>query len=326
MPRLQHAEGSSGHPLQLRHAASPPRHAALSPTDTVYTYDRRRLRMLATMPAQVPASVIDRVPNWGSPYTGSPPRQAALSSRVPAFVYDRRHFPMPADTSAPVHVSMIDSLLTRSSPDAARPPQDAALSPTDAAFTLDRLQSQMPATTPAQVPMSDIDRLLNGGSLDTERFTRRKSKSPPPPRTKNTRSRRSKQTLPELRQPLMARSSSAHTPDAAEATDGDTPLHHVNSPQQAVTSQPCGGLWQKLGSSLSAVWRWLCKCGNTLKRLSRRVRRKLLTTLGLSHAETQALVVEQQAAEREAPAVSPIVPLQHVEQPRGPSRLQRWRM
>ena len=259
LPRLQRAEaGEEGsvQPLQLRHAASPPQHAEVSSRDAASTLDKPRVQKPANMPTHVPSSVIDGLRDWGSPYTGSPSRHAALSRADPAFLYDRRHFPMPADASAQVPPTVIDRPFGEDSLDTARPSSNAALSPTDAAFTLDRLHSLMPGNMP-EVPVCEVDRLLNGGSSVTERCSRRKSKSPPPPRTKNTRSRRSKQTLPDLRQPLLSRPSSAL--DAAEASDGGAPLHHVNSPQQPVNSQPCGGLWQRLGSSLSAVWRWLCK-------------------------------------------------------------------
>ena len=51
-----------------------------------------------------------------------------------------------------------------------------------------------------------------------------------------------------------------------------------------------------------------------------------MAALGLDLDEAQALLAEQQSEEREVAAVRPVVPLQRVEQPQGPSRLQRWRM
>ena len=202
---------------------------------------------------------------------------------------------------------------------AASPSPDAALSPIAAALTTD-IGAQMPANSSTLAPLNVLDTLLNGGSPVTETCSRRKLKSPPP-RTKSTRSRHSKQKLPELRQPLLSRPSSAYVPDAAEALDGHTDSY---LPLQGVGSQPCCGVWQKLGSSLSAVWRWLCKSGSDLKKLGRKVRKKLMTALGLGPNDAQALLAMQQTEEQEALAVSPYSPLQPVDQPKGPSRQQRW--
>lgn len=204
---------------------------------------------------------------------------------------------------------------------AATPSPDAALSPIAAALTTN-FDSQMPANTLTQAPLNVLDTLLDGGSPVTETSSRRKLKSPPP-RTKRTRSRQSKQKVPELRQSLLSRPSSAYTPDAAEASYGYT---HPYLPLQDVDNQPCCGVWQKLSSSLSAVWQWLCKSGTDLMKLGRKVRKKLMKALGMGHQEAQRLLAEQQAEEREALAVRPNMPLQPVEQPRGPSRQQRWQM
>ena len=198
---------------------------------------------------------------------------------------------------------------------AASPSPDAALSPVAAALTTD-IDAQMPANTSMQVPLNVLDSLLDGGSPVTELCTRHKLKSPPP-RTKSTRSRTSKQTLPELRQSLLSRPSSMHIPDAAESSDGHT---HSYPTLQNVDSQPCCGVWQKLSNSLSAVWRWLCKSGSDLKKLGRRVRKKLMKALGMDYEAAQRLLAEQQAEEVEALVVRPNVPSQSVEQPHGTSR------
>ena len=61
-PKLQHGEGSSVQPLQLRHVASPPQHAVPSAT-AAFTLDMMHVQMPADTPAQVPVSVIDSLLN-----------------------------------------------------------------------------------------------------------------------------------------------------------------------------------------------------------------------------------------------------------------------
>lgn len=62
LPRLQHAEESSFHPLQLQHAASPPQHGVPSAI-AAFTLDMMHVQMPADTPAQVPVSVIDSLLN-----------------------------------------------------------------------------------------------------------------------------------------------------------------------------------------------------------------------------------------------------------------------
>ena len=61
-------------------------------------------------------------------------------------------------------------------------------------------------------------------------------------------------------------------------------------------------------------------------KLGRKVRKKLMTALGLGQEEMQRLLAVQQTEEREALAVRAYRPMHHMEEPRGPSTLQRWRI
>lgn len=108
----------------------------------------------------------------------------------------------------------------------------------------------------------------------------------------------------------------------------DVPLQDVNTdvPLQDVDTQTCCGVWQRLSSSLSAVWRWLCKSGSGLVKLGRKVLKQLMTALGVSQEEeVQRLLVLQQTEEREALTVRAYRPQHDSEELQGPSRLQRWR-
>ena len=176
----------------------------------------------------------------------------------------------------------------------------------------------------SNMAVNEVDALLNGGSPATETCSRRKPKTAILPRIKSTRCRRTKQKTPCLRQPLP---DAAFTFPATRVSDAHVHTYH---PLQDVEGQPCGGLWQKLGSSLSAVWRWLCKSGSNLLKLGRKLHKKLLAALGLGQEEAQRLLTQQ--AEAQEPLLvrshTPVQPLQ----PQGPTepwghpRLQRWRM
>ena len=68
-------------------------------------------------------------------------------------------------------------------------------------------------------------------------------------------------------------------------------------------------------------------------KLGKKLRRKLMTALGLGQDDAQRLLAQQQADEREALTVRSYrrLPSQQHEghsrpQPQGPSRLQHWRM
>ena len=172
------------------------------------------------------------------------------------------------------------------------------------------------------ISVNTIDRLLNGGTSATETCSRRKSKTPPLPRVKSTRSRQTKKTAAALCQSLLSRTCSAHAPYAADASDAHT---HSYVPLQDVDHQPSCGVRQKISSSLSAIWRWLCTFGSDFIKLGRKVRKKLMTALGLGQEEVQSLLAVQQAEEREALSVGAYRPMHHVEEPPNPPRLQRWR-
>lgn len=61
--------------------------------------------------------------------------------------------------------------------------------------------------------------------------------------------------------------------------------------------------------------------------LGRKVRKKLMTALGFSQEEeVQQLLAVQQTKEREGLTVRAYRPKHHMEEPPGPSRLQRWRI
>ena len=191
--------------------------------------------------------------------------------------------------------------------------------------------AHIPGNSCASLPTAVVDRLLNGGNPSPESHSRRRSRGhpTPPPRTKNTRSRQSKRELPSWRQPLLPSSTPAAAHGAAEALDAHTHRYH---PLQDVDSQPCSGVIDRLGSSLSAVWQWLCKTGGSLKQLGRKLCQKLMRALGLGQEEAQRLLAQQQAQEREALPVTSHRSMQHLptghiqKQPQGPSRLHQWRM
>ncbi|KAL3146012.1 hypothetical protein ABBQ38_015369 [Trebouxia sp. C0009 RCD-2024] len=185
------------------------------------------------------------------------------------------------------------------------------------------LPEQSPSQGPIHLSTHMIDLLLTAGSSSPDTCSRCRSKKLLSPRIKSTRWRRTKQKAPPLRQSLLSRTSLPYTPGAAESSESDM---HGYSPLQDVDSQPCGGVWQKLGSSLSAVWQWLCRSGCGLMQLGRKLRTKLLTALGLGQEEPQRLLAQQQAEEEEALSIRPYRPLQPVEQPQGYPRLQRLRM
>lgn len=187
------------------------------------------------------------------------------------------------------------------------------------------------SSSQSHIAANQVDTLLTGSSPATETCSRRNSKAPLLPRTKSTYGRHTRQQTPCLRPSfsgLAHTSGSAHTPDAAGASDAHTHGYH---PLQDVEGQPCGGVWQKLGSSLSAVWRWLCMSGSKLLMVGRKLREKLLAALGLGQEEAQRLLAQQQAEELEALTIRPDMPMQPVQphgphEPRSHSTLQRWRL
>lgn len=68
----------------------------------------------------------------------------------------------------------------------------------------------------------------------------------------------------------------------------------------------------------------LAMAGNGLVKLGRKVRKQLMTALGLHQEdEVQRLLVVQQTEEREALSVRAYRPQHHMEESQGHSRLQR---
>ncbi|KAL3155772.1 hypothetical protein ABBQ32_012789 [Trebouxia sp. C0010 RCD-2024] len=209
---------------------------------------------------------------------------------------------------------------TTSTLEALLPVATPSLSPSSSQTAL---PEQSPSEEPIHLSTDTIDLLLTAGSSSPDTCSRCRSKKLLSPRIKRTRSRRTKHRAPPLRPSLLSRTTSPYTPGgSAEASEANM---HGYSPLQDVDSQPCGDVWQKLGSSLSAVWRWLCRSGSGLMQLGRKLRMKLLTTLGLGQEEAQRLLAQQQAEDEEALRIRPYRPLQPVEQPQGYPRLLRWR-
>ena len=163
---------------------------------------------------------------------------------------------------------------------------------------------------PAELPLPVMERLVQFDAPSVPKAKRsRKSKgfAERIPRTKRWTSKPSRFMPDQLQQPLLT--TDASPPSLALGERGSESMFH-RQPAQRHGQHQSSGLWQKLGSGLAAIWRWLCQSGGKLRQLCK----KLLSTLGLREEEAQKLLAAQQAEEYEVLAVSPHNTLQ----PLGP--------